>query len=183
MPATPIYGIVYPCSGETIDPSVLADFARSLDAALAQGTSDLARVTNRPNAQMTATASQLVAINTTTSLTFATEVYDNDTMIDLAASTTVLTVRTAGAYLVWGSYRMTSGFATLTSTVVIITVNGVEVAREVTTTSDLEFGVTVPLNLLVGDTVGLQARWNGTGGPASITTRLLSASYVAAPTA
>lgn len=182
MPATPIYGIEYPCSGDTIDPSVLADFATSMDAALAQGQVDLVEATSKPNAQMTSEVSQAVTINTTTALTFATEIYDNDNMVDIAVAPTVLTIQTAGAYLVWGAYRMLDGFATLTSAVVILTKNGVEQGRRVDTTDDIEYGVTFPMDLAIGDTVGMQARWNGTGGPANVTKRILSASFLAAPT-
>jgi hypothetical protein len=84
MPSsTAVYGITYPCGGDTIDPAALATFADTLDAALAQGQAELEAVTSRPNAQMSATVSQLVVINTSTDLTYTGEVYDNDDMVDL----------------------------------------------------------------------------------------------------
>jgi hypothetical protein len=183
MPAsTPIYGITYPCGGDTINPAVLATFANSLDAALAQGRAELSEVTNRPNAQMSGTTSQLVVINTSTDLTFEAEVYDNDGIVNLASSTSALIIQTAGAYFIWGAFRLASGYATLTSVNVILTVNGIERGRKITSDNDdIEFGFTIPMNLDVGDLVRVQARWTGTGGPASVTTRLLTASYIAAP--
>lgn len=183
MPSsTAIYGITYPCSGDTIDPAALATFATTLDAALTQGQADLERVTSRPNAQMSATASQAVVINTSTDLTYTTEVYDNDGIVNLGVSTSALIIQTAGAYLVWGSFRLPSGFTTLTSVNVILTVNGIEQGRDITSNDDdIEYALSIPMNLQVGDLVRMQARWTGTGGPASVTTRLLSASYVAAP--
>lgn len=182
MPAsTPIYGITYPCGGDTIDPNALATFANTLDAALAQGIADLAEATNRPNVQVSATAIQTVVINVATDLTFVTEVYDNDGMATLATNSDRLTIRTAGAYFVWAMFRLASGFATLTSGAAILTVNGIERARHISTSDEIDFELTVPLDLAVGDIVRVQARWTGTGGPGNVTTRLLTASYIAAP--
>lgn len=183
MPETPVYGIAYPCSGDTIDPSVLATFATTLDAALTQGQAELEEVTSRPNAQMSATATQNVVINTNTDLTYATEVYDNDGIVDLGVSTSALIIQTAGAYFIWGTFRLVGGFATLTSVNVILTVNGVERGRVITSNDDdINYELSMPMNLAVGDLVRMQARWTGTGGPAEVTTRLLSASFIAAPT-
>lgn len=183
MPSeTPIYGITYPCGGDTIDPAALATFANSLDAALTQGQAELEAVTSRPNAQMSATTSQLVVINTSTDLTFETEVYDNDGIVNLGTSTSALIIQTAGAYFIWGSFTLASGYATLTSVNTILTVNGIEQGRKIISDNDdVEFGLSIPMSLEVGDLVRMQARWTGTGGPASVTTRLLSASYIAAP--
>lgn len=183
MPSsTAIYGITYPCSGDTIDPAALATFANTLNDALTQGQTELEQVTSRPNAQMSATASQAVVINTSTDLTFATEVYDNDDIVDLGVSTSALIIQTAGAYFIWGAFRLVSGFATLTSVNVILTVNSIERGRVITSNDDdVNFELSMPMNLEVGDLVRMQARWTGTGGPASVTTRLLSASYIAAP--
>ena len=182
MPAsTPIFAITYPCGGDTIDPDALATFARTMDAALAQGMADLAQATNRPNAQISATAIQTVAINTATNLTFDTEAYDNDGMATLATSNDRLTIQTDGAYFVWGTFRLSDGFATLTSGAAILTVNGVERARHISTSDDIDFELTVPLDLVAGDILRLQARWTGTGGPGNVRTRLLTASFIAAP--
>lgn len=182
MPAsTPVYGITYPCGGDTIDPDALAAFATSLDAALAQGAADLATATGRPNAQIGATGTQTVVINTSTNLTFDTEVYDNDNMGNLAVNNDRLTCQTAGAYFIWGAFFLTSGFATLTSVNVILTVNSVERGRQVISGDVGSYGLTIPVNLSVGDVVRVQARWTGSGGPANITSRLLTASYIAAP--
>ena len=182
MPAsTAIYGITYPCGGDTIDTDVFAMFANTMDAALAQGAADLAAVTDKPNALVSATAAQAVVINVSTNLTFDTEVYDNDDMGNLAANNDRLTCQTAGAYFIRGEFTLISGFTTLTSVNVVLTVNGIEQGRLIGEGDVGNYGLTMPVELFVGDIVRVQARWTGTGGPANVTTRLLTASYIAAP--
>jgi hypothetical protein len=186
MPAsTPVYGITYPCGGDTIDPAVLAVFANSIDAALAQGAAELAQVTGRPNAQVARSLpAQAVILNTITTITYVDEVYDNDAMADLATNNDRLTVRTDGGYFIQG--RVTAGSATtMTSVAVILTVNGIERGRSKTRPLSTEaFGdvsLSMPMNLVVGDIVRMQTLWTGTGGPSDYTTCFLSASYLAAP--
>lgn len=180
MPAsTPVYGITYPCGGDTIDADAFATFASTMDAALAQGAADLAAVTDKPNAQLSAITAQTVVINTSTNLTFETEVYDNDGMGNLATNNDRLTCQTAGAYFVWGAFALVSGFTTLTSVNVILTVNGIEQGRQIVEGDTGFYGLTIPVNLVVGDIVRVQARWTGTGGPANVSTRLLTASLIA----
>jgi hypothetical protein len=182
MPAsTPIYGITYPCGGDTIDSAVLETFARSVDAALAQGRADLARATGRPNALVYTTTSQAVVINTATELGFdgSSSDYDNDDMVNLSTNNGPAIV-TPGAYLVWGELWITDGFTTLTSASAIITVNGIERARHITSSDDIDYAVTVPLLLAAGDVVELQALWTGTGGPANVTARALAVSFLSA---
>lgn len=186
MPAsTPIYGITYPCGGDTIDPDALATFATSMDAALAQGAADLAEVTARPNAQgYEIFVAFPVAVNVATDLGYLVEAYDNDGMLDLSASTTALTIRTSGAYLIWAMYAL-SGFATLTSQTVILTVNNIErgryKSRKIAPSGDGQVSLCMPMNLVAGDVVRAQALWTGTGGPASAQPRILSGSFIAAP--
>lgn len=186
MPAsTPVYGITYPCGGDTIDPSVFATFADSMDAALAQGAAEMAQLTNKPNAQVSAQVfPQLVVLNTITTLTFNTEVYDNDAMADLAVNNDRLTIQTDGAYLIWGMFA-TGSTTTQTSIAIILTVNGTERGRyKVRPRSSDTFGqteLTMPMNLVAGDIVRMQGLWTGSGGPSSFSTRALSASYLTAP--
>lgn len=187
MPAsTPTYGITYPCGGDTIDPIVLATFANTLDAALAQGVSELARVTGRPNAQVVAFApTQPVVLNVATTLTFDTEIYDNDAMADLAVNNDRLMIQTDGAYLIWGMFATGTGAATMTSAAIILTVNAVERGRAKTRPrsgqTSTQIDLSMPMNLVAGDIIRAQALWTGTGGPSAFSTRILSASFVAAP--
>ncbi len=185
MPAsTPVYGITYPCSGETIDPSVFATFANTLDAALAQGTAALAQATNRPNVQVQATAAQAVVINVVTTLTYTTEIYDNDAMADLAANNERLTIQTDGVYFIWGAFN-TGSTTTQTSAAVILTVNGVErgryKTRPIAINNFASVSMSMPMSLLAGDIVRMQGLWTGSGGPSNFTGRILSASFLAAP--
>lgn len=186
MPAsTAVYGITYPCGGDTIDTDVFATFASSLDAALAEGSADLAEATDRPNAQAEAVfTGQSVTVNVTTTLTYVNEVYDNDSMADIAVNNDRLTVQTTGAYLVWGRYSL-SNWTTLSSLAIILTVNGVERGRHKSRvaafSADAQVNLTMPMDLVAGDFIQAQALWTGTGGPATAQPRLLSASYIAAP--
>lgn len=185
MPGTtPTYGITYPCGSDTINPDVLATFANTMDAALAQGAADLAAVTNRPNAQVQASLpTQAVVINTITTLTYATEAYDNDAMADLVTNSDRLTIQTDGVYLIWGAYNTGSGAATMTSAAIILTVAGVERGRYKTRPRSTDtfalVSLSMPMRLLAGDIVRAQALWTGTGGPIAVTTRILSASFLA----
>lgn len=186
MPAsTAVYGITYPCGGDTIDAGVFATFADSLDIALTQGAADIAEATERPNAQVQGPfTSQSVTVNVVTTLTYIDEIYDNDGMADLATNNDRLTVQTTGAYLIWGGFSL-SGFTTLSSMAIILLVNGIErgrhKSRAPTFSGDGQVDLTMPMNLTAGDYIQAQALWTGTGGPASVQPRILSASYVAAP--
>ena len=186
MPAsTAIFGITYPCGGDTIDPDALATFAQTMDAALAQGAADLAQATNRPNAQVQASATtQSVVINVITTLTYTDESYDNDAMADLATNNDRLTIQTSGVYLVWGAFN-TGSTTTQTSAAIILTVNGVEVGRYKTrprsTQTTNRVSLAIPLSLAAGDIVRAQALWTGSGGPSNFTVRILSASFLATP--
>jgi hypothetical protein len=186
MPATtPVYGITYPCGGDTIDPGVLATFANSIDAALAQGAAELAQVTGRPNAQVIRfLPAQAVVLNTVTTMTYVDETYDNDGMADLAVNNDRLTVQTSGAYFIRG--RVNAGSATtMTSVAVILTVNGAERGRSKTrplTTEDFgEVELSMPMNLVAGDIIRMQTLWTGSGGPSDYAVSILSASFIAAP--
>ena len=186
MPAsTAVYGITYPCGGDTIDADVFATFASSLDAALTQGAADIAEATERPNAQVQGPfTSQSVTVNVATTLTYIDEIYDNDAMADLTVNNDRLTVQESGAYLVWGGYSL-SGFTTLSSLAVILLVNGIERGRHKSRapsfSGDGQVDLTMPMSLVAGDFIQAQALWTGTGGPATAQPRILSASFIAAP--
>jgi hypothetical protein len=183
--STPVYGITYPCSGDTIDPAALAVFANSMDAALVQGAAELAQVTSRPNAEVsTFTPVQPVVINTATNLTYTVESYDNDNMADLAVNNDRLTVRTDGIYLVRGAF-FTGSTTTQTSATVILTVNSLERGRFKTrprsSQTNAQVSLCIPMSLVAGDIIRMQGLWTGSGGPSDFTTRILSASFIAAP--
>lgn len=182
---TPVLGIRYPCGGDTIDPSVFANFTNDVQAALLAGDAAVSSAANRPAASVsTGTApSQAVVINTATDLTFDTEVFDNDGMADLAVNNDRLTIQTGGLYLCGASCTTFSGFATITGMSVSLTVNGVTAYRRRLPPGDntrgwgwMHRGL---LDLNAGDVLRAQTRWTGTGGPANVLLKALTAQLVA----
>lgn len=184
MASTPAYGIVYPCSGETINPSALQDFASSMDAALAEGRADLAEALNRPSAQIDSVSNFSIVIATNTTLTFTQETVDNAAMADLAVNNDRLTVTKAGVYMLSTTVQLQGGFTTVTSFSLFALVNGVERLRykdrKPTPAGDVFCELAAPLDLNVGDFVQIQARWTGTGGPANIQIRFFNLTFLAA---
>lgn len=182
MPATtPVFGITYPCSGDTIDPAVFATFANTLDAALQSGTDTVATALNRPNVQVSATTNQSIVLATDTTLNFDTERYDNDSM-GAGGLITTLNVNTTGVYLLSATAILNSGFTTLTTLSLFATVNGLEVLRYKTKNPTFSGGTKCtlagPIDCLAGSSVQVRARWTGTGGPANIGTRSLGLSFL-----
>lgn len=182
--STPVYGITYPCGGETIDPDVLRTFSSSLNNALLQNRYELAEAANRPNAQIRYAiggTAPTAAVNVVTTVTYAAELYDNDNMADIAINNDRLTIQTGGVYFVSTTFSL-SNVTTLTGCTIIITVNGIEVGRwknrVVTGGTFTECLLTMPVDLFPGDIVRTQVLWTGTGGPASITNNSMAASLI-----
>ena len=179
---TPVLGIRYPCSGDTIDSSVFANFTNDIQAALLTGDAAVASAANRPAAQVQGeTPTQSVVINTATVMTYTTEVFDNDDMADIAVNNDRLTIVTGGLYLCGAQVTTLTGFATISSMTVNLTVNGTTVYRY--KTPGFGFGSAqinrVPLDLNAGDILRAETRWTGTGGPANLSYRELTAEMIA----
>ena len=183
MPAsTPVYGITYPCSGENINADAFLTFANTMQTALTTAAAEVESVTSRPNAQINAVSNFSITVNTDTTLTFVSEMYDNDGLADLAVNNDRLTIQTPGVYLFNAFADLTGGFATLTSFSLIATVNAVEQfrykTRKIATSVGVEAMISAPIDCFTGDVVRVLARWTGTGGPATIQTRLLAVSFL-----
>lgn len=184
MPTTPVYGITYPCSGDTIDPDVFATFANSLSDALVLAQSQVDTLLDRPSASVRSIANVNLAVNTDLILTFDTELFDNASMANLAVSNDRLTITTSGVYFVTVATSVISSFASGTSLILVILVNGVErnrwKTRKIATAGGIlgQFKVAVDLN--AGDFVQFQVRWTGAGGPETFQTRVMSASLAVA---
>lgn len=181
--ATPIFGIPYPCSGETIDCTVFESFTDAIQNAVTVTQAAIDDATKRPNAQVYATGltPQAIVIATDTTATFTTELYDNDNMADLAVSNDRLTIRTTGVYWI-EAYASLSGGTTMTSASAIIQKNGVDVyrykAHRIAIGADTIPAFALPVDCTVGDIIQLRVRWTGTGGPASLDYRRLTASLL-----
>lgn len=181
---TPVYGITYPCGGETINPDVLSTFAQTLDAALLRGAADLAEATTRPNAQiryLIGGTQQTIAVNVVTNVTYAAELYDNDNMADVAVNNDRLTCQTGGVYAVSSTFSF-SNVTTLTGLSLILTVNGAEVGRWKTRVvvggTFGECTLAIPVDLFPGDIVRTQLLWTGTGGPGTVSNNSMAASLL-----
>lgn len=111
--STPIYGIPYPCPGETIDSDVFADFANAVDAAMTAVAATSVEALNRPNAKVQLTASDALAAGVELQLTFDVEAWDNDGMANVPA-VDALTIQTAGTYLVVGASTIATTGGTFT---------------------------------------------------------------------
>jgi hypothetical protein len=185
MASTPVYGITYPCSGDTIDAGVFQTFSDTLDAALETVRAELAQATNRPSAQIYqgGTVPIPIAVATDVTATFTTEVFDNDDMANLAVNNDRLTIQTGGVYWVSMTVQV-SDFTTLTSVSAILQRNGVDFfrhkSRALSISADAFASFAMPADLDVGDTLIARARWTGTGGPGNIYIRRLTASLLVA---
>jgi hypothetical protein len=185
MPFTPGFDIFYPCEADAIDCTIFGTFADSVQAAL--NTVDLleTQVLNRPTAKIVTSAPpQTFIINTNTNVQFQTEVFDNDSMVNLAVNNDRITINTAGVYLVQSELTGLAGFTTLTSEASALTQNGTVRYRK-----KKHFPADVPLsiqtiglfNCQVADIIRLTYLWTGTGGPATIANAELTATLLTLP--
>lgn len=182
--ATPVYGITYPCGGDTINAAVMQSFSDTLNAALVRAAAEMAETTDRPNAQIRYAiggTAPTAAVGVATNVTYAAELYDNDNMADIVTNPDRLTVQTGGVYAVSSTFSL-SNVTTLTGLTLIITVNGVEVGRWKTRVvvggTFGECTLAIPVDLFPGDVVRTQVLWTGTGGPGSITNNSMAASLL-----
>lgn len=184
--STPVYGIVYPCGDDTIDTGIFQEFAESLDAAFVAGQAELDAATKRPTAQVYQNGLVAIAITaaTDTTCTYTTEVFDNGGMANLGVNNDRLTIVVGGVYWVELMIQITGGFTTLTSQSAILQVNGSDFyrykSRALSIAADGFAHFSIPVNLYPGDTLIGRARWTGTGGPAAIGLRRLTASLLVA---
>lgn len=179
--ATTNFAIPYPCAGETIDCTIFEAFTQAIQDALTGLDSQSVDVLNRPAASVTG-GGQNIAVNVSTNATYTSESYDNDNMADLTVNNDRLTIVTPGMYMITGYSSLGSGFTTITSNAVAITVNGTVLYRKKNSSdTNLAMNVTVTglVNCLAGDIIRTSILWTGTGGPVSTFTSTLSARLVA----
>lgn len=121
--STPIYGIPYPCPGETIDPDVFADFADAVDAAMTSVAAISVEAGTRPNAKVHRVGADVLVAGVALQATFDLEAYDNDGMANVPA-VDALTIQTAGTYLVIGASIISTSGGTFTAAEVSLRQNG-----------------------------------------------------------
>lgn len=112
MPANTPRGYTYPLYTDAIDfPAQMQDLATDVDTDMQALLNLIAVAKNRPSARMTATANQAIVQNTDTTVTFATEAYDNFNMIDIPTNNTRIQLQQAGIYMLTGRVSFTAPMA------------------------------------------------------------------------
>ena len=125
MPANTPRGYTYPLYTDPNNfPADMADFANDVDADVAALVARQTAALNRPSARVSATANQLIAANTNTFATFATEEYDNAAMANLGVNNDRLTLTSTGIYLVTAEVNFSSnGNATVNGRLMVFVPN------------------------------------------------------------
>lgn len=172
MPSTPTFAIPYPCSGDTIDPAVIGDWADGIDAALATVSEEADLALNRPSLHAHLTSpGQSYATGAAANFTF-TEV-DFSHEIGFVLPTTTFTLTRAGVYAITAQASHGSTLATtITRWQIILNVGASRSSR------NLQFGPTAssqtPLETEglflcpAGTAVTVNFLWIGTGGPINV---------------
>ncbi len=168
MPAETPLGIVYPCAVDTIDCSVFADFANSVQEAISETEAIVADALRPPAVLVRHSTSQTIPVGVSTALSYAQEMYDTAAMFDLG-SPTLFTVTQPGSYLVsliadWGSFA-----GTFTSSRGAILRNGVEVAFQKAdsgtvagTASDPQYVTALLAGMAAGEQISSTVLFTGT---------------------
>jgi hypothetical protein len=184
MPVTPNWSLPYPCSGDTIDPSIFCDFSDAVDTALTTVSANADFVANRPNARITRNSSLgTFTAGAATNVQFDTELFDNDNMASLGVDNAALTIQTPGVYWIQFSLGNFSVFTTWTRYLFNVTQNGtsriyrkwiVDTGDQTPTGNSIQ-GIVV---CQAADVIRGQFTFIGTGGPMVATSGSLSASFI-----
>lgn len=101
MPANTPRGYPYPLYSDPADfPTQSQNFATAVDTDVQAQVASINDALFSPSAAVSATANQAIANGTTTTVTFATEDYDNAAMANLGVNNDRLTITETGLYLV-----------------------------------------------------------------------------------
>lgn len=99
MGGTTSQGLRYPYLDEVVTSVQQRNLAEDLDTQLTTDNTALTAGLHRPSARATRSASLNAPGNTSVKTTWATEVYDTDTMINLGTNNDRMTVKTAGLWI------------------------------------------------------------------------------------
>lgn len=172
MPGTTTrFAIPYPCLGDVIDPNAFANWTLGLESAMSQVDAIEALALHKPMASITFPNATSFTVNVATNITFGTELFDTDNMVDLGSNNDRITIRTQGIYMVEASLCLASApFTTYTSGRIGVSVNGtLATARKHDDVSIAgSIAAILPQVLVPGDILRLQYLWTGTGGPSSL---------------
>lgn len=163
---TPVFGIEYPCAGETIDPAVFQTFADDVEAALAVVDALNTAALQRPRAAIR-DSSTIAAVNVMTSITFDT----TDFAVGITTGATGFTTVTTGIYEVSLEVDTVGPLTSVTSLVAEMRLAGtILYRRKIEPNPALTEGE--PLNVsglmmstAVGQLIDFRWGWNGVGPP------------------
>lgn len=171
MPGTTSTGITYPCGGDTMTCAALQTYADTLQAAITNTQALVTSALNPPRVYVLRPVGspQIVAVGVTTPFTYTSVYYDTATMFNIGAPT-ILTITSAGTYLVNMTGTVISFPTTLTSLRLAILVNGVEVAfgksdaGTSTASANTPFNVSaMPISMVPGDQISTSILFTGSG--------------------
>jgi hypothetical protein len=169
--ATPRFAIPYPCLGDAINATAFSAWTTGIESAMAQVDAAETLALHRPAASMTFPNATSLPVGVATNITYGTELFDTDNMIDLGSNNDRITIRTGGLYMVEASVCLSQGpLTTYTSGRNGVSVNGTVVfARkhdDISVASSIS-GI-LPAILVPGDILRHVYLWTGTGGPGAL---------------
>jgi len=104
MPANTPRGYTYPLYPDTQNfPAQIQDLAQDIDVDVEALENLIIGAKNRPSAQGSEAGLQSIAANVNVTLTFLTDNYDNDAMIDVIGFPTIIRLTDPGMYLLAGT--------------------------------------------------------------------------------
>jgi len=160
---TPVFGIEYPCAGETIDPTVFATFATGVETALATVDTASAAALQRPRGAIRETA-QSIAVGAMTALVYTT----TDFATGVTAAAGGFTILTSGIYLVSLQAGSITPTTSVTSYAADFSLAGTVVyRRKLSKTTDLtrpgSINVVGVVSATAGQAVTFRFGWTGAG--------------------
>lgn len=169
MPASTPLGITYPCSGETINPAVFQTYAETTQDAI-DATQVLVGLALAPPTVLVDTIpGQSIAAGATTTIAYNLEAYDTAGMW-VVGSPTLLTVQSAGTYLVNLWFQRLVQPTTHLSSRAAILLNGTEYSYFKSDDGTGSFTASTPFmvstilpSLIVGDQITTTHLFTGTG--------------------
>lgn len=169
MPGMTPLGIVYPCSGDTINPAVFQTYAETTQDALDATQALIDSATQPPTVLVQTSPAQSIAAGVTATMGYQALTYDTAGMWN-AGTPTLITIQSNGTYLVnlWSSRAGVP--TTETSARAAILLNGTEQAfhksddgtASFSASSNFMVSAVLP-SLVVGDQITSTFLFTGTG--------------------
>lgn len=181
MPGSTSLGIPYPLETEVVTSVSVKNLADSVDALLntAFTAANLARSRPAALALRDTSGQSFTSGVAAANVTYTTEHYDNDGMINLVANNERITIVTAGVYYLYFAWAVPSTNSNqFTSSNTFITVNGTFVTGRKLRWGE-DGGIAILRRMAAADIVRAQYTWTGTGtNPKSMTRAALGARWV-----